>query len=265
MAKSTCRMPGCGDWVYVRDLCNSHYLRQRRHGDPLGGGPFRARKRRLPDFWDLVDKRGPIVQLRPDLGPCWVWQGTVADGYGIYSTQANGERRAYRWAWADAGRDVPDGKVLDHLCHTFDFTCLTVASCQHRRCVNPDHLEAVTQAENVRRGNQGRWSRCANGHPYVTGTTQDGKPFRKCYICNEASRRLRRAECVGDRTVAARPVKHGPELWSLVADLYTNADRHPRLAVAKHFGQSPSTVQFWIARARKEGYLPPTTRGQKAA
>jgi hypothetical protein len=80
--------------------------------------------------------------------PCWVYTGWKdKDGYGRYTIElsraSNGERRrkhiyAHRLAWRLAGRELPRGLVLDHLCMTRD-------------CVRPSHLEAVTQIENTRR------------------------------------------------------------------------------------------------------------------
>lgn len=47
--------------------------------------------------------------------------------------------RKYRPAWEAVNGPVPPGLVLDHLC-------------RDRRCRRPDHLEAVTEEENIRRG-----------------------------------------------------------------------------------------------------------------
>lgn len=45
----------------------------------------------------------------------------------------------YRHNWIEKNGPVPEGMELDHLC-------------RNRWCINPDHLEPVTHAENVRRG-----------------------------------------------------------------------------------------------------------------
>jgi hypothetical protein len=72
-----------------------------------------------------------------DLG-CWLWDGCRSgNGHGsfcfdYYATTAH--RIAYLWFVAP----IADGLVIDHLCRT-------------KRCVNPAHLEAVTQSENLRR------------------------------------------------------------------------------------------------------------------
>lgn len=79
------------------------------------------------------------IEDRGYLSACWAWQGSRdADGYGL--TSANGQRaRAHRLYYIERCGDIPDGLELDHLCRQPD-------------CVNPDHLEAVTHAENMRRG-----------------------------------------------------------------------------------------------------------------
>lgn len=46
------------------------------------------------------------------------------------------------------------GLQLDHVCHSKDQACEGGSGCLHRRCVNPDHLELVTAAENRRRARQ---------------------------------------------------------------------------------------------------------------
>lgn len=70
--------------------------------------------------------------------PCWIWQLTGSEGYG--TTKVNGvSRAAHRVYYERDVGPIPDGLEIDHLCRV-------------RRCCNPEHLEPVTHAENVRRG-----------------------------------------------------------------------------------------------------------------
>lgn len=75
--------------------------------------------------------------------PCWVWQRATAtaNGYGS-GRHADGRRDlAHRVVWMRHNGPIPDGLHLDHLCRV-------------RACVNPDHLEPVTCAENIHRGSR---------------------------------------------------------------------------------------------------------------
>lgn len=87
--------------------------------------------------------RGPRY-IEKDFGhatACWVWQGVPDGSNGYGRLRVEGRRTpAHRYFYERANGPVPNGLVLDHLCRT-------------PLCVNPDHLEPVTIAENTRRGN----------------------------------------------------------------------------------------------------------------
>jgi hypothetical protein len=110
-----------------------HYQRWKLHGDAAWSPPTLADR-----LWARVDKAGPTSDLRPDLGPCWLWQGPrLPNGYGVASHK-NRNRYTHRVSYELVVGPIPDGLQIDHLCMV-------------RACCNPDHLEPVTAAENTRR------------------------------------------------------------------------------------------------------------------
>lgn len=77
--------------------------------------------------------------------------GIKNNGYGEFFTQrVNGKVKmvhAHRFSYEVVKGKIPDGLVIDHLC-------------RNSKCVNPDHLEPVTQKENIIRGNLCSKIRC---------------------------------------------------------------------------------------------------------
>lgn len=116
-----------------------------------------------------------IMQRVDKSGDCWLWTGYVNEsGYGMYSTPAvlgvtrNG--RAHCLVYELHRGEIPAGMVLDHLCRV-------------RHCVNPDHLEPVTNQENIKRSPLAFRDKCTSGHPYTEGSFYLDRGARVCKQC----------------------------------------------------------------------------------
>jgi len=126
----------------------------------------------LSRFWGkvLIDFRDPAA--------CWLWTGEInPDGYGRFHLERPESRRvpAHRFAYEAQNGPIPDGLVIDHLC-------------RNRTCMNPAHMEPVTNAENLRRGYSPsainkRKTECIHGHPFSEENTVMGRRGRRCRQC----------------------------------------------------------------------------------
>ena len=130
---------------------------------------------------------------------CWVWSARLdPNGYGHLRVGGRDGRYllAHRVSYELHVGPISEGLQLDHTCHDPE-TC--VAPCQHRRCVNPEHLEPVTpQVNNGRSGSPSALNavktHCPAGHP-LSGANLYVCPrgTRKCRACRaEATRRYLR-------------------------------------------------------------------------
>lgn len=116
------------------------------------------------------------AQYEPGPLGCWLWKGTKdEDGYGKFSFKRGGwnVRVAHRYAYELYVGHIPKGLTLDHLCRV-------------RHCVNPAHLEPVTNHENLMRGVSpsainSRKTHCPQGHAY------DGLNVRGHRVCNRCA------------------------------------------------------------------------------
>jgi len=127
------------------------------------------------DVWAKADMTDPAS--------CWPWKASItAKGYGKF--QIGGDTKlAHRVAYEQAIGPIPEGLQIDHLC-------------RNRRCINPQHLEAVTGRVNVRRGNTGNRTECINGHGYTPENTRlDKKGHRYCLQCSRAKAQRHAAKC----------------------------------------------------------------------
>lgn len=160
-----CSIEGCDRPNFARTWCRIHYYRWTRQGDPNVVKFVRG---------DLALRLSSHIERTSE---CWNWTGTRDEkGYG-HIRIGRKMRPAHRVAYEIANGPVPRGMEVDHLC-------------RNRRCVRPEHLEAVTHHENTLRGQNfiaqhARKTECLRGHPFDSANTYitPSTGSRQCKAC----------------------------------------------------------------------------------
>ena len=125
----TCEIEECHNPRYQRVWCQMHYMRWYKHGDPL-------HTTRCPPNLSIEDKLlwhgWDVVETG-----CWETRSRKTfEGYGIIKHDARYEG-AHRWAYRAWVGPIPEGLLIRH-------------ECDNPPCINPDHLETGTDADNAR-------------------------------------------------------------------------------------------------------------------
>jgi hypothetical protein len=128
----------------------------------------------LERFWDKV-----LV----DSNDCWNFYSMVRNGYGRFKIN-NKTLSAHRFAYEVNNGKIPYGLTLDH-------------KCRNTQCVNPNHLEPVSQKVNVLRGNAPsarakRTNFCIRGHPLFGDNLRINKTnnTRGCKACRKITGKI---------------------------------------------------------------------------
>jgi len=120
-------------------------------------------------FWKRVNKTNT----------CWFWTGGV--GYNAYGQFNYGDQTvlAHRFAYGSLLGPIPNGYIIHH-------------KCRSKRCVNPDHLQAVPRGNHPGDGpdiNRNK-THCLRGHEFSKENTQirqnkRGEKYRQCIMCKK--------------------------------------------------------------------------------
>jgi hypothetical protein len=126
-----CIIDDCEGSTVGRGYCRKHYQRWWKHGDPL----HTQRQHRGFAVKVVLDRFNSYKRVNEK--GCWIWSGTTSNGYGRLYVGPKTEF-AHRWSHENFIGPIPPGYQVDH-------------KCRETLCVNPDHLEAVSPSENLKR------------------------------------------------------------------------------------------------------------------
>ena len=174
-----CSIEDCENPQNARGWCKTHWKRWRKNGDP-----------KIKTLWMQSDPEHRFwakVSL-PDTNGCLLWRKpSGSNGRGTFW---NGKRpvQPYRFAYELLIGPIPPGLTIDHV---------WANGCRNPLCVNPNHLEVVSQCENVMRGRNAGKTHCPQGHPYDEANTYvTRKGTRACRSCHKSYLRTYRLKAL---------------------------------------------------------------------
>ena len=141
---------------------------------------------------DLIERFMSKVDITDS---CWLWTGTCKSGRGYGQFWLDGRmQQAHRVSYRLFVGEIAEGMTIDHVWDR---------GCRNINCVNPGHLEQVTQHENNMRGGclgslNAQKSVCDQGHD-LTGENlyswvdKKGRKHRHCRRCRRDKMREYRA------------------------------------------------------------------------
>ena len=193
----------CDRSVFAKGLCARHYNEERTASMPpciVDGcdAPVRvlqwglcskhdSRKRATGrvDLLTPAERLWKRIKVRTESG-CWLLRDDGQMRYGVAKDERGVVTTAHRIAYESVHGPIPEGLVIDHMCNT-------------PPCVNPSHLQAITQRENVLRAETSHASRnarkthCKHGHPLSGENLYERNGRRHCRTCRRDNQQVRAA------------------------------------------------------------------------
>lgn len=121
-----CSFEGCVNKQQAKGLCGAHW-RQQHLGKTLS---------KLRNQESIIERINPQFEV---IDGCWVWQGRVGGKQGYPQISLGGRQTmVHRIVFEELVRPLLAGETIDHLC-------------RNRKCINPNHLEAIPLRDNVKR------------------------------------------------------------------------------------------------------------------